>query len=159
MIVIDYITITCNLQNGWLQITCDYMKKCNRLQLITITNYDYPMSGSACPGILLYCIIIIMSLSFKNRKKALNPQQKYEQIVLSIGKYVNPDTNINAVCIDFRLGNKYRFYYVIIIIKYLHFVVAMMYNKLKKRQMSKVSAISWREQVTFDKMMIMFSLY
>ena len=100
-----------------------------------------------------------MSLSLKNREKALNPQQKYEQIVLSIGKYVNPDTNINAVCIDFRLGNKYRFYYVIIIIKYLHFVVAMMYNKLKKRQMSKVSAISWREQVTFDKMMIMFSLY
>ena len=135
------------------------MKNCNRLQLITITNYDYTMSGSARPGILLYCIIIIMSLSFKNRKKALNPQQKYEQIVLTIAKYVNPDTNINAVCIDFRLGNKYRFYYVIIIIKYLHFVVAMMCNKLKKRQMSKVSAISWREQVTFDKMMIMFSLY
>jgi hypothetical protein len=28
-----------------LQITSDYMKKCNWLQLITITNYDYPMSG------------------------------------------------------------------------------------------------------------------
>jgi hypothetical protein len=41
--VIDYITITCNLKNGQLQITSDYMKKCNRLQLITITNYDYPM--------------------------------------------------------------------------------------------------------------------
>ena len=45
MNVIDYITITCNLKNGRLQITSDYMKKCNRLQLITITNYDYPMSG------------------------------------------------------------------------------------------------------------------
>ena len=44
MNVIDYITITCNLKNGRLQITCDYMKKCNRLQLIRITNYDYPMS-------------------------------------------------------------------------------------------------------------------
>ena len=44
MNVIDYITITCNLKNDRLQITSDYMKKCNRLQLITITNYDYPMS-------------------------------------------------------------------------------------------------------------------
>ena len=44
MNVIDYIT-TCNLKNGRLQITSDYMKKCNRLQLITITNYDYPMSA------------------------------------------------------------------------------------------------------------------
>jgi hypothetical protein len=37
MNVIDYITITCNLKYGRLQITSDYMKKCNRLQLITIT--------------------------------------------------------------------------------------------------------------------------
>jgi hypothetical protein len=44
MNVIDYITITCNLKNGRLQITSDYMIKYNRLQLITITNYDYPMS-------------------------------------------------------------------------------------------------------------------
>ena len=44
MNVIDYIT-TCNLKNGRLQITSDYMKKCNQLQLITITNYDYPMSA------------------------------------------------------------------------------------------------------------------
>ena len=46
MNVIDYIMITCNLKNDRLQITSDYMKKCNRLQLITITNYDYPMSDS-----------------------------------------------------------------------------------------------------------------
>ena len=46
MNVIDYITITCNLKkNGRLKITSDYMKKCNRLQLNTITNYDYPMSA------------------------------------------------------------------------------------------------------------------
>jgi hypothetical protein len=45
MNVIDYIMITCNLKNGRLQITSDYMEKCNRLQLITITNYDDPMSG------------------------------------------------------------------------------------------------------------------
>jgi hypothetical protein len=38
MNVIDYITITCNIKkNVRLQITSDYMKKCNRLQLITIT--------------------------------------------------------------------------------------------------------------------------
>jgi hypothetical protein len=38
MNVIDYIMITCNLKkNDRLQITSDYMKKCNRLQLITIT--------------------------------------------------------------------------------------------------------------------------
>ena len=37
MNVIDYITITCNLKNGRLQITSDYMKNCNRLQLIMIT--------------------------------------------------------------------------------------------------------------------------
>ena len=43
MNVIDYIMITCNLKNGRLQITSDDMKKCNRLQLITITNYDYPV--------------------------------------------------------------------------------------------------------------------
>jgi hypothetical protein len=35
--VIDYIVITCNLKNDRLQITYNYMKKCNRLQLITIT--------------------------------------------------------------------------------------------------------------------------
>ena len=51
MNVIDYITITCNLKK-WL-ITSDYMKKCNRLQLITITNYDYPMSDLAVPAIVL----------------------------------------------------------------------------------------------------------
>jgi hypothetical protein len=45
MNVIDYIMITCNIKNDQLQITSDYMKKCNRLQLIMITNYDYPMSG------------------------------------------------------------------------------------------------------------------
>ena len=56
MNVIDYITITCNLKNGWLQITSDYMKKCNRLQLITITNYDYPISV-ACIVILLVAIL------------------------------------------------------------------------------------------------------
>jgi hypothetical protein len=39
--------LPCNCQ-VWLQITSDYMKKCNRLQLITITNYDYPMSGYQC---------------------------------------------------------------------------------------------------------------
>jgi hypothetical protein len=37
MNVIDYIMITCNLKNVRLQIASDYMKKCNRLQLITIT--------------------------------------------------------------------------------------------------------------------------
>ena len=37
MNVIDYIMITCNKKKVWLQITSDYMKKCNRLQLITIT--------------------------------------------------------------------------------------------------------------------------
>jgi hypothetical protein len=45
MNVIDYNTIICNLKNGRLQITSDYMKKCNRLQLIMITNYDYLMSS------------------------------------------------------------------------------------------------------------------
>jgi hypothetical protein len=48
MNVIDYITITCNLKNVRLQITFDYMKNVidyNRLQPITITNYDYLMSG------------------------------------------------------------------------------------------------------------------
>ena len=37
MNIIDYIMITCNLRNGRLQITSDYTKKYNRLQLITIT--------------------------------------------------------------------------------------------------------------------------
>jgi hypothetical protein len=41
MNVIDYITITCNIKkNVRLQITFDYIIKCNQLQLITITNYD-----------------------------------------------------------------------------------------------------------------------
>ena len=43
MNVIDYITITCNIRK-W-PIT-DYMIKCNQLQLITITNYDDPMSAN-----------------------------------------------------------------------------------------------------------------
>ena len=46
MNVIDYITITCNKKNVQLQITSDYMIKCNQLQLITITNYDDPMSAN-----------------------------------------------------------------------------------------------------------------
>jgi hypothetical protein len=47
MNVMDYITITCNInKNSRLQITSDYMIKCNQLQLITITNYDDPMSAS-----------------------------------------------------------------------------------------------------------------
>ena len=47
MNLIDYITITCNIKkNGRLQITSDYMIKCNQLQLITITNYDDPMSAN-----------------------------------------------------------------------------------------------------------------
>ena len=36
MNVIDYITITCNLKNVRLQITSDYMKKCNRLQRLQL---------------------------------------------------------------------------------------------------------------------------
>ena len=48
MNVSNYIKITCNLKDGGLQITSNYMKKCNLLQLITITNYDYPMSGYQC---------------------------------------------------------------------------------------------------------------
>ena len=47
MNVIDYITITCNIKkNVRLQITFDYMIKCNQLQLITITNYDDLMSAN-----------------------------------------------------------------------------------------------------------------
>jgi len=34
------------------QITSNYMKKCNRLQLITITNYDYLMSVSRGEGLV-----------------------------------------------------------------------------------------------------------
>ena len=41
---IQYSKIHVISKNDRLQITSDYMKKCNRLQLITITNYDYPMS-------------------------------------------------------------------------------------------------------------------
>ena len=47
MNAIDYITITCNkIKYVRLQITSDYMIKCNQLHLITITNYDNPMSGN-----------------------------------------------------------------------------------------------------------------
>ena len=47
MNVIDYITITYNIKkNVLLQITFDYMIKCNQLQLITIINYDDPMSAN-----------------------------------------------------------------------------------------------------------------
>ena len=47
MNVIDYITITWNKKKYVrLQIISDYMIKCNQLQLITITNYDDPMSAS-----------------------------------------------------------------------------------------------------------------
>jgi hypothetical protein len=42
----NYITITYNKKNVRLQITSDYMIKCNQLQLITITNYDDPMSAN-----------------------------------------------------------------------------------------------------------------
>ena len=42
----NYITITYNKKNVRLQITSDYMIKCNQLQLITITNCDDPMSAN-----------------------------------------------------------------------------------------------------------------
>ena len=42
----NYITITYNKKNVRLQITSDYMIKCNQLQLITITNYDDLMSAN-----------------------------------------------------------------------------------------------------------------
>jgi hypothetical protein len=47
MNVIDYIMITWNKKKYVrLQITSDYMIKLNQLQLITITNYDDPMSAN-----------------------------------------------------------------------------------------------------------------
>jgi hypothetical protein len=39
MYVIDYIMITCNLKHGRLQITSDYMKKCNRLYCTISLSY------------------------------------------------------------------------------------------------------------------------
>jgi len=44
MNVIDYITITCNLKKCPITDYIRLHEKCNRLQPITITNYDYPMS-------------------------------------------------------------------------------------------------------------------
>ena len=61
MNVIDYITITCNLKKK-CPIT-DYIRlheKCNRLQPITITNYDYLMSGLS-EEILVLIIIVVQS--------------------------------------------------------------------------------------------------
>jgi hypothetical protein len=40
--VIDYITITCNLKKCLITDYIRLHEKCNRLQPITITNYDYP---------------------------------------------------------------------------------------------------------------------
>ena len=45
MNVIDYITITCNLKKRPITDYIRLYEKCNRLQPIRITNYDYPMSG------------------------------------------------------------------------------------------------------------------
>jgi hypothetical protein len=38
MNVIDYIMLTCNLKNDRLQITSNYMKKCNRLQITIVSS-------------------------------------------------------------------------------------------------------------------------
>ena len=57
MNVIDYITITCNLKNGRLQITSDYMKKCNRLQRLQLQIMITPC--------LTVCIIILFALRNK----------------------------------------------------------------------------------------------
>ena len=46
MNVIDYIAITCNLKKCPITDYIRLHEKCNRLQPITITNYDYPMSAS-----------------------------------------------------------------------------------------------------------------
>ena len=53
MSVIDYIMITCNLKNGRVQITSDYMKKCNRLQLITITITIIPSLSRIMSGFIV----------------------------------------------------------------------------------------------------------
>jgi hypothetical protein len=57
MNVIDYITITCNLKNGRLQITSDFMKKCNRLQRLQLQ-----ITITPC---LTVCIIILFALRNK----------------------------------------------------------------------------------------------
>jgi hypothetical protein len=74
MNVIHYITITCNLKNGWLQITCDYMKKCNRLQititpclpliLIIYTLWCGHSSVSASFGYIIKIFIFIIAVSY-----------------------------------------------------------------------------------------------
>jgi hypothetical protein len=45
MNVIDYSTITCNLKKCPITDYIRLHEKCNQLQTITITNYDYLMSG------------------------------------------------------------------------------------------------------------------
>ena len=55
MNVIDYITITCYLQNGRLQITSDYMKKCNRLQRLQLQITITP------------CLISVLSWQFLHK--------------------------------------------------------------------------------------------
>ena len=57
MNVIDYITITCNKKKVRLQITSNYMKKCNRLQLITITITITPCLSSITQSCLSSCSI------------------------------------------------------------------------------------------------------
>ena len=58
MNVIDYITITCNLKNVRLQITSNYMKKCNRLQLLQLQITITPCLTSDCGCSNIYNIFI-----------------------------------------------------------------------------------------------------
>ena len=58
--------ITCNLKNVRLQITSDYMKKSNRLQLITITSC-LVMIGTDCIG--SYQLEELFDIYFTNKLK------------------------------------------------------------------------------------------
>jgi hypothetical protein len=81
MNVIDYIIIKCNLKNGWLQITSDYMKKCNRLQLIMITpclaerpHKFLSSHGICCPLSFVHCLLtfhicILSEITWPNEPK------------------------------------------------------------------------------------------
>ena len=61
------ITITCNHKNQRLQITFRLLQTCNRLHVITITDYNYNRSGYLffCICFLLQCVLLTNDISLR----------------------------------------------------------------------------------------------
>ena len=96
------ITITCNNKNQWLQITFRLLKTCNRLHVITITDYNYNRSAmytkhNANSGHKLHRTSCLNQFSLISILSNINKASKHCDCRQTI-------TNAYGQCIEMDLG-------------------------------------------------------